>query len=150
MIYLTSFFKSKELPKDVEPWSAAVYQPKGYNYPKAGWTDIREDKTGEWIRPRMFEGYPNSRKAYRDWLMHEYQQRRDEASIWVYSQEGDVALCCWCPYDKAAQRQLSDWGSFICHTAVVGEFITKEFKVPVWYDADRLNMTVLGQEGLNI
>lgn len=150
MIYLTSFFRSDELPDSVEKWSAAVYQPKGYDFPKAGWADIREDKTGEWIRPRMFEGHPNPRTAYRDWLYQEYMGRKEEAMIWLYGLEGDAALMCWCPRDKAAQRQLKDWGSFICHTAVIGEFLHKEFDVPVWYDSDRLNMTVLGQKGLSI
>lgn len=54
---------------------------------------------------------------------------------------------CWCPVEKAAIRQLKEYGSFICHTSVIGEFLATEFGVPVWYDSDRLFMTVLTQHG---
>jgi hypothetical protein len=143
-VYLSSFFKAKELPVGVEAWSAAVYQPKGMTFPKAGWADIREDKTGAWIRPRVFEGYSNPPKAYRDYLIEQYRGRIEEFNIWRYSQEGDAALLCWCPYDKAAKRQLDEWGSFICHTGVIAEFLIEQ-GVPVWLDSDRSKMMVLSQ-----
>jgi len=53
--------------------------------------------------------------------------------------ENDVALCCWCPYDKAAKRQLADYGSFICHSWPVESFL-KELGVEVVRDADREQM----------
>lgn len=148
MIYLTSFFKSKELPEHVERYSAAVYQPKGYTFPKVDWTDIR-DSTGAWTRPRNFVDDEFPAQSYRESLYALYLSRIHTAREWVdLLVRRDAALCCWCPSDKAAQRQLEEFGSFICHTAVLGEFISTEFSVPVWYDADRVRMSVLTQRGL--
>jgi hypothetical protein len=147
MIYLTSFAKSKHLPDTIERWSAAVYQPKGFSYPKAEWADIR-DETGDWIRPRRFVDEPSPRLAYRQALLDHYEARRDEAMAWL-ADKNDVALLCWCPYERAAVRQMKDWGSFICHTSVLGEFAaTLDNTQPVWFDSDRLAMTVLTQRSL--
>lgn len=147
-IYLTSFFKEKELPSDIRRYSAAVFQPKGYNFPKASWTDIR-DSAGQWTRPRNFLGGRNPAESYRAALLGIYNGRVDEAREWLASVESrSAALLCWCPYDKAAQRQIEEWGSFICHTAVLGEFLRTEFGVPVWYDADRLQLLPLTQKGM--
>lgn len=144
VVYITSFAMSRYLPADVTPWSAAVYPPKGFTYPKADWTDIR--RNGFWTRPRDFTNEANPLAAYRYALMDLYDSRRSDAEQWLAGLTGSVALCCWCPYDKAAQRQLKDWGSFVCHTAVIGEFLSSRLKVPVWYDADRLRLTTLTQK----
>lgn len=142
-IYITSFARAKHLPSGVVPFSAAVYQPKGYDFPKAQWADIRRD--GAWIRPRDFLSHDNPLIAYREALLNLWSSRLVEIEQWLSLREGPTALCCWCPYDKAAQRQLKDWGSFVCHTAVIGEYLSQEFKVPVWYDSDRLRLTTLTQ-----
>lgn len=142
-VYLTSFFKVKQLPSNVEVFSAAVYPPKGYEaLPKADWTDIRDSRRN-WIRPRNYINAEWPLAAYRQALWRLYLGRQLEASAWLSVRQGDVALCCWCPRDRAAQEQLARWGSFVCHTAVLGEFIDKTFHVPVWYDADRLKLAVL-------
>lgn len=147
-IYLTSFFREKELPSDVRRYSAAVFQPKGYQFEKANWTDIR-DSAGRWTRPRNFLGERKPAESYRRALLGIYQGRVDEAQRWLGSlQSRDAALLCWCPYDKAAKRQIEEWGSFICHTAVLGEFLRTTFGVPVWYDADRLQLLPLTQKGM--
>lgn len=118
--------------------------------PKAVWTDIR-DHAGNWTRPRNFEGFANPLQSYRTALLNLYGERVIEAQRWLDALEGhDAALCCWCPSDKAAQRQLKDYGSFICHTGVLGEFISTTFNIPVWYDADRLRMTVLTQHHMSL
>jgi hypothetical protein len=148
MIYLTSFKRSGELPDHVERFSAAVYQPKGFSYRKAEWTDIRNPE-GTWTRPREFVNDPNPALAYRNTLLSIYSSRIFAASTWLSSLEGDAALLCWCPYDRAAVRQLKEWGSFICHTAVLAEFLSVDLKTPVWLDSDRLFMTVLTQKGIN-
>lgn len=149
MIYITSFRRSLDLPDDFQRYSVAVYQPKGFEFPKVEWADIR-DADGEWIRPRRFITEKNPRLAYRTALLAHYELRQLEASAWI-TEQGDrpTALCCWCPYERAAIRQIKDWGSYICHTSVLGEFIHSTFGIPVWYDADRLQMTVLTQRGIN-
>lgn len=148
MIYLSSFKDSINLPEGVELWSAAVYQPKGYELPKAEWTDIR-DKSGMWIRPREFISTDNPPGAYREALYQLYNSRMITALQWYNKvRDRDVALLCWCPYDKAAQRQLEEFGSFICHTAVLGEWLNSTTGAVVWYDSARLQMLPLTQKGL--
>ena len=143
MIYLTSFFKIKELPKGVIPYSAAVYQPKGFSLEKVAWTDIRKD--GKWIRPREFLDCDNPLHSYRAAMLDLYGSRIEEAKEWAAGLTGPVALCCWCPYDRAAKRQIETFGSFVCHTAVLSEFCSQELGLPVWEDADRRRMSVLTQ-----
>lgn len=144
-VYLTSFQKSHALPPGVAPCSVAVYQPNGYVYPKIEWADIRHDGK-HWVRPRDFIDQPQPLVQYRAALMSVYLQRLDVALEWASRLEHDVAMCCWCPYDKAAQRQLGMFGSFVCHTAVLGEFIYAQLpNLRVWEDEDRRSMAVLTQ-----
>lgn len=142
-VFISSFVMSRYLPVDMPKFSVAVYQPKGYGFPKAYWADIRE--SGAWIRPRDFISESLPLVAYRSALWDLYAGRHEAIERWVEDLAGSVALLCWCPYDKAAQRQLKDWGSFVCHTAVIGEYLSTVLKVPVWYDADRLKLTTLTQ-----
>lgn len=143
-VYFTSFFKAKDLPEGVIPYSAAVYQPKGFNFEKVAWTDIRKD--GKWTRPREFLDCPNPLHGYREAMLDLYESRYEEALEWANSLREPVALCCWCPYDRAAQRQLKDFGSFVCHTAVLSEFCSERLGLPVWEDSDRRRMSVLTQK----
>jgi len=145
MIYLTSFKKSTGLPTGIGKWSAAVYQPKGFNYPKASCFDIR-DFTGRWIRPREFIAEKEPLFMYRRTLLKLYKSRAKKILNWLGNTKGDVALCCWCPYEKAAQLQLEEWGSFVCHLFVVGEYLADYTEELVWYDSDRLHMAVLTQK----
>lgn len=142
--YITSFAKSRYLPDNVRKWSAAVYQPEGFDFPKAAWTDIR-DAYGNWNRPRDFLNFDEPLVAYREAMLSLYREREDIIEEWLKKRKNPFALCCWCPYDRAAQRQLRQWGSFVCHTAVIAEILTVDFKWPVWLDNDRLKMSVLTQ-----
>lgn len=74
MIYLTSFKKFHKLPSSVTIWSAAVYQPKGFTFPKVDWTDIRDDN-GQWIRPRLFINDEQPLQSYRQHLLDLYENR---------------------------------------------------------------------------
>ncbi len=145
MIYLTSFYKSKELWDEIEKQSAAVYQPKGFNYPKAECFDIR-DSSGRWIRPREFMTEKQPLVMYRKALLKLYKGRAKRILKWLADTDFDIALCCWCPYERAAQRQLKEWGSYVCHLSVVGEYLADNTEELVWYDSDRLKMTVLTQK----
>ena len=136
---ITSFNRSHQLPVPV--FSAAVYQPQGYSYPKADWADIRRD--GAWTRPRDFLGTEDPLLHYHQALLNLYAGRWDEIERWISSVGNNFALCCWCPYDRAAQRQLHEHGSFVCHTAVIGEVLEGDHGVRVWYDDDRRRMKVL-------
>lgn len=152
-ILLTSFFKSHEaIAKGYTPYSVAVYQPKGFNYPKLDFFDIRQN--GRWIRPRDFIGEQYPLTKYQEVLERLYYTREAEIRAWkeslanyvnndVRTNTTKVALCCWCPYDRAAQRQLQTHGTFVCHTAIIGKIIQQlqpGFMPGVGYDKDRDKM----------
>lgn len=147
---MTSFQRSHGLTMPV--FSAAVYQPKGYELPKADWTDIRRD--GRWIRPRdfvtesgVYVGDPL--ESYARALFELYDSRIEEAQRWFhevaqdYHTLGGIALACWCPYDRAAQRQLGEHGSFVCHTGPLGSWIESRLGHRVWNDTDRARMKAI-------
>lgn len=138
-VLMTSFFESKKL--NLPLFSAAVYQPRGFSYPKICWTDIR-DESGNWIRPREFLSFLDPAQAYWNAMLDHYDSRLDKALKWkTENQDLDTAaLCCWCPFDRAAQRQLKEFGSFICHTGPLGHWIETRLEIPVFYDFDRLRM----------
>ena len=152
-ILLTSFFKVNEaVARGYTPFSVAVYQPRGYTLPKLDFFDIRAN--GHWIRPRDFGAEPNPLKAYQEALERLYYTREPAIRAWkeglanyvnnnVMTNTTKVALCCWCPYDKAAQRQIQTFGTFVCHTAIIGKLIGQlepGFMPGVGYDTDRNNM----------
>lgn len=137
-VYMTSFFKVNDdnTPEEFVPHSVAVYQPKGYTLPKIAWTDIRKD--GKWIRPREFMDDPSPAEAYWSAILDHYDTREDEAWEWYETAPEYLAMCCWCPSDRAAQRQLKEFGSFICHTGPLGEWLESRLGVHVSYDEDRM------------
>jgi hypothetical protein len=138
-IVLTSFKRSGDYsslrghPQGgiTRPYSAAVYQPRGFSYPKLDFWDIRDDR-GNWTRPREYRGK----------LIDLYASRIEAINDWLHDLDHTAVLCCWCPYDRAAQRQLRDWGSFVCHTAVMYE-VLRGLGVEVLLDPDRDRMVKL-------
>lgn len=138
MFVITSFFDSNKLLGD--KYSVAVYQPTGYSYPKLHIFEIADDD-GNWIRPREFLESRRPLEQYQDTLYGLYLSRKKDITTWVDSVKDKVnILCCWCPHDKAAQRQLRQFGSFVCHTAVVAEFLEQEYNLPVLVDGHRQKM----------
>lgn len=132
MIFLCSFKYYAE-NKDKIPanraWSAAMWQPRGYDLPTASCWLIADDY-GRWKRPRDFLDKEEPHLAYSESLFLQYQSRKNEIRRWLYGVgKRDVYLCCWCPYDKAGQRQLRDFGSFCCHLAIVAAYLSF-IKVP--------------------
>jgi len=137
MILMTSFFDSNKL--DMEKWSVAVYQPSGYDYPKVDWADIRVQ--GQWIRPRLFLSDPDPAAAYWRFMTTMYESRIREAHEWLQDYyTHDLAMCCWCPHDRAARRQLEEFGSFICHTGPLAAFLRDKCGVEVALDKHRERM----------
>lgn len=131
-------------------YSIAVYQPNWYRpLQVTSVFDIRNE-AGEWTRPRDFipEGHDPTQpsdellRSYRNALMGLYLDRRDAISRLLSSTSDDLTLCCWCPYDKAAKRQLHDYGSFVCHSAVV-ELYLELSGITVHRDPDRERMVRL-------
>ena len=149
-VYLTSFkryFESKCMPG----YSIAVYQPRWYQQlPKIDMFDIR-DATGQWTLPRNFVVVDGSGKqtnsdmdvlrAYHDTLVAMYHERYKVPGSFPEITK-DVAFCCWCPYEKAAKRQLEHYGTFVCHSMAVETFL-KEIGINVLRDKDREKMVRL-------
>jgi hypothetical protein len=122
-------------------FSIAVYQPHWMpQLPKLDVFDIRDH--GKWTRPRDFVDREDPLKAYAEHLWRLYDERHHEISKTLAGLPEEAALCCWCPYDKAAQRQLQQFGSFVCHSEVVGQ-VLEYHGVSVGKDADRQDMKVL-------
>jgi hypothetical protein len=140
VVVLTSFKHYHEtLSEAMEGRSVAVYQPKWYPpLPKLDVFDIRQD--GKWTRPRDFINDNQPLAAYEAALYGMYVERL--TPLYDLELPDPVALCCWCPYDRAAKRQLKEHGSFVCHTEVVGT-VLKELNFQVLKDEDRARMKVL-------
>lgn len=169
MILLTSFKRYHANDYALAPlpgYSIAVYQPRWFpQLPKLDVFDIR-DAAGQWVRPRNFipdftdyDNYTENRPAdpvllqrYHDTLAGMYRERTRASglalavgdlelarAVYPTSEGRDIALCCWCPYDKAAKRQIESYGSFVCHSWPV-ETVLCELGYDVVRDADRQEM----------
>lgn len=143
-IHITSFQRSHGFLMPV--LSVAMYQPKGYDYPRLDWALIGQPDGSGWIRPRNFIGQPDPLGSYKRALWAQYDSRIAQAQSWgeyIGNDYYSVAFCCWCPHDRAAQRQMEEHGSFVCHTDVLGEWIEDRLGVRVWYDSERRHMKAL-------
>lgn len=136
--------------KMVPAFSVAVYQPKQFPaLPKLDLFDIREN--GKWIRPRDFMGEGHDATQPDSFLLEQYRLKLVAlyAERWAaylhehrkfpFDINADLTFCCWCPYDRAAQRQLKDYGSFVCHTWPIESFLTT-MGIAVVRDKDREQM----------
>jgi hypothetical protein len=126
-----------------------MYQPRQYGFSRVDWALIGKPDGSNWIRPRNFIDLPDPLAAYKAALWIRYNERTELAHAWFHSIEqafpgvAGVAFLCWCPYDQAAQRQMREHGSFVCHTAVLGEWIENRLGHRVWFDHDRRHMKAL-------
>jgi hypothetical protein len=150
-VYLTSFKRYFDMKCAIPGYSIAVYQPRWYpKLPKIDMFDIRDD-TGRWTLPRNFVVLDESGKQknsdveviqnYHDKLVEMYRTRFKVLGS-LPEVMGDAALCCWCPYEKAAKRQLEHYGTFICHSMAVETFL-KRIGIEVVRDKDREKMVRL-------
>jgi hypothetical protein len=123
-----------------------MYQPKGYLYDRLDWALIGQPDGSGWIRPRNFIQRADPLSAYHDALLMQYIGRTETAKAWFDYMDDTfdgVTFCCWCPHDRAAQRQMEEHGSFVCHTDVLAEFIETRLGHRVWFDYDRRRMKAL-------
>lgn len=144
-VHFTSFQRSHGLTTPV--LSVAMYQPKGYDYPRLDWALIGNPDGSDWIRPRQFIHHDDPLTAYKEALWARYESRISEAREWFAYMESTYSSCtmlCWCPHDRAAQRQIGEHGSFVCHTDVLGDWIETKLWRRCWYDSDRRHMKAIG------
>ena len=122
--------------------SIAMYQPKWYEALPTLDMFLINDEHGNWIKPGNFQDSPV--EEYAGVLSHEYHKRYDDIWKWLETNKlfknTDIALCCWCPHASAASKQIAQHGTYICHSAVVEQFLMEHFDVEVVRDAERSNM----------
>ena len=139
MIILTSFKKSKKFKG--EKYSVARWQPKGFKYPVLEFLDAT-DENGSALHFSMFDnplrGYEKSweKKIKKNWKV---------IKRWIDDIEEDenIVLCCWCPFTASSQEQIKKFGSFACHTGLIGKLIKEERpEIRIILDNDRKNLLV--------
>ena len=141
MIILTSFKRSKEIMKQLNInrgniYSVARWQPKGYNYKELPFLSAT-DKNGSKLLLRNFE---NPVEDYANALREGYKARWEEIKRWLDSLDNDkdIILTCWCPYSTQTQKQIKEYGTFCCHTGLIGKMINKNRPdITVVLDEDR-------------
>ena len=142
-VLLTSFQQSRQ-DQGQDPYlrfSISRWQPAGFAYPElsflAPW-----DAAGRPIRLRDFAG---SLSGYHDALWQRLVEQRDKVEEFLdyLSEYSQFALCCWCPYSRPAQRQIKQFGTFVCHSMVVKPFLEQYPGVSVQLDDDRRTRAVI-------
>lgn len=123
-VIISSFKESDKILKpfpDIECFSVSRWQPKGYVYPTFEFLGAY-DKNGSrlYLRNSSLERYKHQWKEYiaSNWAWVE---------DWLNSldNEKDIMLCCWCPHSKSTQNQMKQFGTFVCHTGLIGRLINK-------------------------
>ena len=139
MVILTSFKNIGDF--DGKKFSVARWQPKGFNIWALDFL-AAEGAGGVELHLRDFKDpLKEFAAAYREGL----KERWSKVETWLgeIDPEESIVLACWCPYSKATQEQMSRFGSFCCHTGLIGRLVQK-FRpdVDVVMDSDRLNYLV--------
>jgi hypothetical protein len=142
-VLLTSFkrFHANTSSKRIPGYSIAVTQPDWQpELPMLHLFDIRDPNNGgAWTKVRDFVDESGDDlgavKRYHEHLLDMYQRRYTyEQSLGQLGTQiaelipmfrHDVALCCWCPYTKAAKSQIERFGTFVCHSMVVETFLRR-------------------------
>jgi len=141
MIILTSFENSKKLLKkqvfenvNVNTYSVSRKQPTGFSYidlPFFAARDIHGNKL------RLINGIEEYRRKLLEFYDTVYQSH---IVPWVLDlRPGDIdIICCWCPYSESTKRQIRQYGSFVCHTGIIGSIVNDvNPEIEVYMDLDR-------------
>jgi hypothetical protein len=119
-VLLTSFFKAKKF--DLEnKFNVACWKPDWCKHKDLEFL-FPIDVNGERIRLRRFEDPIN---GYIDCLRDAYSSRWDTIEIWMNSLKNTEQhiLCCWCPSSSVSKEQLVKYGTFFCHTVLIGKML---------------------------
>ena len=121
MVILTSFKRSKEYYGDF--YSVARFQPSGFAYPVLDFL-AATDKDGEKLLLSQFD---NPIEGYEQALMGGYGARWGVIQKWLDELDEDrtVVLCCWCPYSNSTKNEIREFGTFCCHTGIIGQIINR-------------------------
>ena len=140
MIFLSSFVRARlYAERGVPIYSVARWRPAWTHAQE--WSDLpflaAADRSGAPIRLRdhaaPISGYCATYGAA-------LAVRWAEVGPWLASLDhgAHAVLACWCPYSSAGRRQIAAFGTFFCHTVLIGELIrAARPDVPVRPDKDR-------------
>ena len=134
MVILTSFQKSKGFGGD--KFSVARFQPKGFKYPDLLFL-AAQDKRGQKM---ALDNYIEPVAGFAKALHEAYMSRWNDIEPWLNSltENKDIVLCCWCPYSDSSKEEVKLFGTFACHSGLIGQLINKHRPdITVMLDADR-------------
>jgi hypothetical protein len=144
-ILLSSFKKSKEVIKKIPDschYSVSRWQPSGFSYNILDFLGAYY-KNGNGL---LLQNRTNPLQSYQHDLFKYYVSRWEEIVLWLTTiQNSDklIVLNCWCPYSKATKNQIKNFGSFACHTGLIGKIINSYFPdIELYLDKDRHQMLV--------
>ena len=136
-VLLTSFNISIKIEKmfpNIEMFSVSRWRPKGFNNYKTLENLGAYDKHGQKLtlnngidtyKKELFKAYVKNWKWIEKWLTE-------------LSNDNIIGLCCWCPYSKSTKLQIKTYGSFVCHTGLIGKMINKyRPDIEILLDMDR-------------
>lgn len=142
-VVLTSFQRSKEIIRKLSlagaerifTYSVARFQPKGFNYEELKFL-AANGKNGK----LLLRNFKNPVRDYAEALKEGYLSRWNEIKKWLDSlkEEETIILCCWCPHSSQTNKQIDRFGTFCCHTGLIGKMINKHRPdITVVLDDDR-------------
>ena len=137
-LILTSFKESKrilDILPESEIYSVSRYQPSKYHYETLEFLGAYDkDKQKLSLRELGIDGYKRKLYAY-------YVSRWDEIYQWMFYLHNDkhVILCCWCPYSTSTKNQVKEYGTFVCHTGLIGKMVEwfRKGDIDILMDNDR-------------
>jgi len=140
MIILTSFKEANWIAEKLNIgkeniYSVARWQPRGYSFKELSFLSAT-DKDGNKLLLRNFE---NPIQDYAEALKEGYRARWKEIKQWLDSLDNDkdIILVCWCPHSSQTKKQIEEYGTFCCHTGLIGKMINKHRPVTVVLDRER-------------
>jgi hypothetical protein len=119
-VLITSFFNARKYELE-NKFGVACWKPDWCKHNDLEFL-FPKDKNLNRLRLRNFNG---SILAYVDSLREGYESRWNEIEQWLESLKKDqqYILCCWCPNSSTAKEQIKEFGTFFCHTALIGKMI---------------------------
>jgi len=139
-VILSSFKKSKKILNlfdNIKPYSVSRFNPSGYPYERLEFLSAY-DVNGNRLRLKG-----SSPEQYRhEWLKY-IVKNKEIVFNWLDNLDNNVhiLLCCWCPYSQSIKKQIKNYGSFVCHTGLIGNLINKyRPDIELILDKDRVFM----------
>lgn len=119
-VLITSFLNARNFETN-NKFSVACWKPEWCKYPELDFL-FPLDVNG--IRLRL-SNCGGSIDNYINELREGYADRWNKIEPWLESLKigQQYILCCWCPNSSSAKEQIKKFGTFFCHTTLIGKMI---------------------------